>query len=105
MAKEPTGAREELVTDRASCRAAATRQNMLKYFHAKFNHIRNLLARALRGAYCRALGDYVVADSRREGKGAYCRLVGVASFMEDCFADGVWGHAVRTDFGIIFKKE
>ena len=72
MAKEPTGAREELVTDRASCRVAATRQNMLKYFHAKFNHIRNLLARALRGAYCRAFGGYVVEDSRREGKGAYC---------------------------------
>ena len=25
MAKEPTGAREELATDRASCRVAATR--------------------------------------------------------------------------------
>ena len=89
MAEEPTGAREELVTDRASCRAAATRQNMLKYFHAKFNHIRNRLAPPLRGAYCRAFGDYVVEDGGREGEGAYCRLVSVAAFMEDCFADGV----------------
>ena len=65
--------------------------NMLKYLHAESNLIRNHLTCSLRGAYCRAFGDYVVEDSGREGKGAYCRLVGVAAFMEDCFADGVWG--------------
>ena len=69
--KEPTGAREELVTDRASCRAAATSKIMLKYSHAESLHIRNRLAYPLRGAYCRAIGDYVVADSGREGKSAY----------------------------------
>ena len=63
--------------------------NMLKYPHAESLHIRNRLAYPLRGAYCRALGDYVVADGGREGKGTYCRLVSVAAFMEDCFADGV----------------
>ena len=45
----------------------------------------------MRGAYCRACGDYVVEDSGRAGKGTYCRLVSVAAFMEDCFADGFWG--------------
>ena len=44
----------------------------------------------MRGAYCRALGDYVVEDSGREGEGVYCRLVGVAAFVEDCFAGCVW---------------
>ena len=63
--------------------------NMLKYLHAQSHHIRNHLARALRGAYCRAIGDYVVAARGREGKGAYCRLVGFAFTLEDCFADGV----------------
>ena len=38
--------------------------DMLKYSHAESLHIRNLLARALRGAYCRAIGDYVVAARR-----------------------------------------
>ena len=68
-----------------------TSHNMLKYSHAKFATIRNHLASYWRGAYCRAIGDCVVADSRREGKGTYCRLVGIAAFMEDCFADGVRG--------------
>ena len=45
----------------------------------------------MRGAYCRAFGGYVVEDGGREGKGALERLVGVATFVEDCFADGVWG--------------
>ena len=39
VAEGPTGAREELVTDRASCRAAATSKIMLKYLHAKSLHI------------------------------------------------------------------
>ena len=33
----------------------------------------------------------MVADSRREGKGALARLVGTAAFVEDCFAGCVWG--------------
>ena len=37
--KEPTGAREELVTDRASCRAVATSKIMLQYLHAESNPI------------------------------------------------------------------
>ena len=85
--------------------STSTSHNMLKYSHAKSNPIRKLLARALRGARHRACGGYVVADSGRAGEGAYCRLVGVAAFVEDCFACCAWGHAVRTDFGIIFKKE
>ena len=40
----------------------------------------------MRGAYCRACGDYVVADSGREGKSALARLVGTAAFVEDRFA-------------------
>ena len=47
----------------------------------------------------------MVENSGREGKGTLAWMVGVAAFMEDCFAGCVWGHAVRTDFGIIFKKE
>ena len=45
----------------------------------------------MRGAYCRAIGDYVVEDSGREGKGALARLVGIAAFVEDCFASCFWG--------------
>ena len=51
---------------------------MLKYPHAESLHIRNRLAYPLRGAYCRVVGDYVVADSGRAGKGALAGLVGVA---------------------------
>ena len=36
VAEEPTGAREELVTDRASCRAAATSRNVVKYSYEAF---------------------------------------------------------------------
>ena len=71
--------------------STSTSHIMLKYPHAESLHIRNRLAYPLRGAYCRAVGDYVVEDSRREGKGAYCRLVGVATFVEDCFAGCVRG--------------
>ena len=39
VAEEPTGAREELVTDRASCRAVATSKIMLQYLHAELNPI------------------------------------------------------------------
>ena len=53
--------------------------------------IRNRLACYWCGAYGRAIGDYVVADSGREGEGAYCRLVGFAAFVEDYFAGCVWG--------------
>ena len=44
----------------------------------------------MRGASCRAIGDYVVEDHRREGEGALARLVGIAAFIEDCFAGCVW---------------
>ena len=64
---------------------------MLKYLHAESLFIRNHLACPWRGAYCRAICGSVVANSGREGKGTYCRMVGIAAFMEDCFADGVWG--------------
>ena len=37
--------------------STSTSHNMLKYLHAQSHHIRNHLARALRGAYCRAIGD------------------------------------------------
>ena len=63
--------------------------NMLKYPYAKSNPIGNRLAYTMRGAYCRAVGGYVVEDDGREGKGACCRLVSIAAFMEDRFADGV----------------
>ena len=37
--------------------------NMLKYPHAESLYIRNRLAYTLRGAYCRAIGGYVVENS------------------------------------------
>ena len=70
--------------------STSTSHNMLKYLHAQSHHIRNHLARALRGAYCRAFGDYVVAARRREGKGALAKLVGIAFTLEDCFASRFW---------------
>ena len=71
--------------------STSTSHIMLKYPHAESLHIRNRLAYPLRGAYCRAIGDCVVADSRREGKGAYCRMDGIAAFLEDRFACRVRG--------------
>ena len=66
--------------------STSTSHNMLKYSHAKSNPIGNRLAYTMRGAYCRAVGDYVVEDSGREGKGADRWMDGVAAFLEDCFA-------------------
>ena len=51
--------------------STSTPHNMLKYSHAESLFIRNRLAYTMRGAYCRAVGDYVVEKGGREGQGAY----------------------------------
>ena len=71
--------------------STSTSHNMLKYSHAESLHIRNRLAYPLRGAYCRAIGGSVVANSGREGKGDLVWMVVVAAFVEDRFAVCVWG--------------